>query len=87
VEELAREKGLSRSNFSHLFRSATGESPGDYLRRKRLDRAMELLRQSRLSIKEIAARTGFADSTHFCKSFRARYQMSPGAFRRMARVM
>jgi len=83
VESLAEARGLSRSNFAHYFRSVTGVAPGHYLRERRLEKATNLLRENMLSIKEVAAATGFADANHFCKNFRARFQMSPGEFRRL----
>lgn len=83
VESLAEARDQSRSNFTHYFRAVTGIAPGQYLRERRLEKATNLLRENHLSIKEVAAATGFADANHFCKSFRARFQMSPGEFRRL----
>jgi len=81
--ELAAESGMSRSNFAHFFQKTTGHTPAAFVRELRLEEAARQLRSSRLSIKEIAARTGFASSNQFCKSFRRNFFMSPGNFRRL----
>jgi AraC-like DNA-binding protein len=84
VEELASAKGMSRSNFTHFFRSTTGETPANFLRSKRLAMAAGLLKATSDSIKEIAAQTGFADANRFCKAFRAKYDLSPGRYRKIS---
>jgi AraC-like DNA-binding protein len=83
---LAAASGLSRSNFSHLFRKTTGHTPAAYVQELRLDEAARLLRSGELSIKEIASQTGFTSSNHLCKSFRRSFRMSPGDFRRLHRA-
>lgn len=84
VESLARGYAMSRSHFSHYFRRLTGLSPANYLRTLRLEAATERLRDRRLSVKEIAAATGFSDANQFCRAFRRQYRMSPGEWRRLA---
>lgn len=82
VAELARWRGMSRSNFSHFFRATTGFAPAAFVQQVRLEAALRLLLQSQQSIGQIAQTTGFASANHFCKVFRQRYHLSPGAFRR-----
>lgn len=83
VEELAAACAMSRSNFAHHFRKVTGLSPAGYIRDLRLREASRLLGQKTFSVKEVAARTGFADANHLCKSFREQWQISPGTYRRL----
>lgn len=83
VEDLARACNMNRSNFAHHFRKTTGMSPAGFIRRIRLDEAVRLLGRKNLSVKEVAAQTGFADANHLCKVFRARMQISPGTYRRL----
>lgn len=78
VEELAAAANMSRSNFTHHFRKTTGLMPAAYIREIRLREAVRLLGRKTLSVKEVAACTGFADANHLCKCFRAHYQVSPG---------
>lgn len=79
--DLAKASGLSHSRFSHLFKELTGYSPKDYLRRLRIDAARKLLADIDLSIKEVAARTGFDDQYHFSRVFRQIDGLSPTLFR------
>ncbi len=81
VADLARVAGYSRCHFTRLFTRLAGVSPAEFLRQLRLDHALRLLQTERLPIKAIAARCGFADSSHFCKAFRQHCGMSPHAFR------
>jgi len=85
VEEIARLFGMSRSHFSHRFRTATGLAPGACLLEIRLAEVRRRLRETAAPLKDIAAGTGFADANHLCKAFRRHYHQSPGAYRRQIR--
>jgi AraC-like DNA-binding protein len=78
---LSRECFLSPTHFRRLFRRATGTSLNLYLNAARIDRAKRLLCQPTLSTKEIAARSGFSTSSHFCAAFHAAVGVTPGTFR------
>lgn len=82
VEEMARIAGYSRYHFTRLFEEHAGASPAAYLNKLRLKRATGLLRTNRLSVKEVAYRTGFSDVNYFCKAFRKNFGVSPGEFRK-----
>jgi AraC-like DNA-binding protein len=82
VEALAAEFGMSRSHFSHFFRSRTGLTPARFITEVRLREAVRLLGESRAPLKQIADACGFANVNHFNKVFRRFYQRSPGAYRR-----
>ena len=86
VDEIASVFGMSRSNFSHHFRTVTGLSPAMFIRDLRLQRARDMLLTEDHSMKAIARLTGFADTNHLCKAFRGRFGFTPGAFRRQMRV-
>ncbi len=81
VGELARHCGYSRSHFSRLFHSLTGQPPHDYVMRFKLEYARRLLQSGLLPVKEIARRTGFTDPSYFCRAFRSRFHCSPGELR------
>jgi AraC-like DNA-binding protein len=85
TSKLAQAWGLSRSNFSHYFLKTSGLTPAAYVGALRLEEAAGVLRNSDLSVKEVAAKTGFTDSNHLCKSFRRHFLMSPGCYRDMHR--
>lgn len=78
---LERVSGLSASRLQALFREVTGYPPLDYLRRQRVEDARRLLADGRLSVKEVAARTGFRDTSHFSKVFRRIDGLSPAHYR------
>ncbi len=82
VETLARRAGMSRTAYGHWFRGVTGRTPGAVVREARLEEAGRLLRETRATLEAVAAACGFSGANHLCKAFRARHQMSPGAYRR-----
>ena len=81
LEELVAISHMSRSNLMRIFRKATGQTPIEYLLRLRIQKSMELLRTSSLSITEIAMEVGFNDSNYFSRQFRRALGRTPRAFR------
>jgi AraC family transcriptional regulator len=82
VGEIAGELGVHPVHLARRFRAAFGLSPGEYLRRCRLDRAQRMVGRSAAPLAEIAATAGFADQSHFNHAFRKRFGVTPSAFRR-----
>jgi AraC family transcriptional regulator len=82
VGDLAAVVNLSTAYFSFFFRRATGESPLAYLRRRRIERAQEMMLASDESIAEIALACGLADQSHLNKLFRRLVGSTPAAWRR-----
>ncbi len=82
LQRLADAVGLSKYHFARIFKEATGQSPGEYLRAMRMEQAMNLLRFSDLPVKEIAYQCGFNSDIHFCSMFKKRYGITPGSLRR-----
>ena len=74
--------GMSPSHFSRTFRKVVGMSYQEYVNRKRIAKAKELLRTSPQSIAEIAAYVGFADNTGFGRIFKKVTGHTPSAYRR-----
>jgi AraC-like DNA-binding protein len=81
VAALAREAGMGASRFHEEFRRETGATPAAKLAATRLDRAEALMRETRLSIAEIAVAVGFSDQTALTRSFRRRRGVTPAALR------
>jgi len=81
LENLLSIAHMSRSNLMRVFRKATGQTPIEYLIRLRIQRAMALLRNSTLSVTEIAFEVGFKDSNYFTRQFRRVLGQSPRSFR------
>lgn len=82
VERLAEQAGMSPRNFHRRFTEAIGETPARFVETLRLDHARHLL-EAQTSLKEIAARTGYASQGQFSKAFVRRFGVSPGLFREM----
>jgi transcriptional regulator GlxA family with amidase domain len=82
VERLAERAGMSPRSFHRRFLDATGETPGRFIETLRLDHARQLL-QTRASLKEIAARTGYATQGQFSKAYTRRFGLGPGLFREL----
>jgi AraC-like DNA-binding protein len=73
---------MSPSHFSRTFRKVVGMSYQEYVNRKRIAKAKELLRTSPQSIAEIAAYVGFADNTGFGRIFKKVTGHTPSAYRK-----
>lgn len=84
VDEFAAAAGLSRSRFSALYKEFRGSSPGAFLRRERIQLAIELLARTRLTVAEIGANVGYPEPTAFGRAFRAHTGVSPRDWRRTA---
>lgn len=82
IEQLSGITHLSRDHFSHLFKSLTGKSPSEYINSLRMDKAELLLKNTGLSITEIAMLTGFDDINYFSRTFRKYKKTSPSALRK-----
>lgn len=74
--------GLSRYRFHHLFLENTGETPGGFLRRIRLDLAAMRLRWTRDTAGKIAHTLGYTSQTAFNRAFVTRFGATPARFRR-----
>lgn len=81
VEDLAQKNNLSVSSFKREFKKLYNDSPANYIRTKRLERAAELLLASNERITDIAFDCGFNDLANFTKSFHDRYNVSPSNYR------
>jgi AraC family transcriptional regulator len=81
LAELADVTGLNLFHFARAFKQSTGESPHQYVLRRRIERAKQFLRDPRSTVLEASARTGFVDQSHFSKVFRRVVGLSPTEFR------
>ncbi len=81
LEETASEACLSRYHFHRLFTLLTGETPGGYIRKRRLTSAAEKLRQSGEKIIAIALDAGYESQAAFSRAFRKQYKATPAQYR------
>jgi transcriptional regulator GlxA family with amidase domain len=82
IGELAKSVLLSRSRFGDLFRRETASSPARLLKTLRLNEARRILAASNLSVKEVAARVGINDLSHFVRDFQAAFGLSPARYKK-----
>ena len=82
VTLLASDVCMSRSNLYRHILSLTGQTPTDFIRTIRLEKAETLLRTTTKSIAEIADLTGFSSATYFTKCFKQAYGVLPKNYKR-----
>lgn len=82
LDQLAHAAAVTPKHLCRLFTTALGVSPMHSLRLMRLERSVSMLGRSNLSIKEIAARCGFASPFHFSRAFRQTFGKPPRVVRR-----
>jgi AraC-like DNA-binding protein len=81
VPMLAGVAHVSPAHFSRQFRATFGETPHRYLQRRRVERAMELLRETDRPVTEICFDVGWGSLGTFSRTFRAVVGESPSAYR------
>lgn len=81
VVEISRSVRLSRSRLSCVFTNEIGMPPGQYLRKLRMQKSCEFLETSFLSVKEIAAKVGYNDGSHFMREFKKAFDSTPSQYR------
>ena len=81
VSEMATLLGVSDAQLRRLCARAVGATPRQLLCNMRLQAAALLLQDPSIRVKEIQARVGIADASHFCRDFRDRFGVSPTEYR------
>ena len=80
-DSLARDAGVHPVYLAAAFRKFRHETIGDYVQKRRVERACGLLHDRDLPLTDIASACGFADQSHFTRIFKRRMLMTPGAYR------
>jgi AraC-like DNA-binding protein len=78
---------MSPAHFIRRFGATFGEPPHRYLQRRRVERAMALLREPGASVTEVCERVGFESLGAFSRAFRAVVGVPPSTYRSRARVL
>jgi AraC-like DNA-binding protein len=81
VKELAQKAGYSPAHFSSLFKKVTGQTVEAAIVQARIDKARQLLRQSDLSIGQVAEATGYRDVYFFSRQFKFKTGQTPTHYR------
>jgi AraC family transcriptional regulator len=82
LDEMAQSVGLSTAHFARMFRKSTGESPHQFVLRRRLERATAMLRAPDARVLDVAMACGFKTQQHFAQAFRDVWGVSPTEYRR-----
>ena len=77
VDDAAQAMGYGRSVFYRKVKSLTGMTPADYVRKVRMDRAAELLREETITVAEVAYKVGISEPHYFTKVFKQQFGISP----------
>ena len=83
VGNLAVDFGMTRTGFSHHFKSITGIAPAAFIRQVRLEQAALILTHGDAKLEAVASACGFPSANDLCKLFRKHYHQSPTVFRRL----
>lgn len=81
VQELASQLGLSPRQLQRRLRETVDQSPVEFIRSLRLQRAAQLLEQQYGNVSEVAYSVGFTSLSYFAKCFREQFGMSPSEFK------
>jgi AraC-like DNA-binding protein len=84
LDQMASEAGFSKFHFARTFKETYGETPANYLTRRRVERAKDLLRSANLTVTEVCMLVGFSSLGSFSSRFSELVGMSPSAFQRAA---
>lgn len=79
---LAARFGVSETSLKNYFRGVYGQSPAAYLRQARMNRAAELLAQTRLPVSTIAESVGYLNQSKFASVFKRHFNVTPLEYRR-----
>ena len=81
VQAMSAKFHISARRLGSLFKRHTGMTMHQFLRRLRMSRGVDLLQSTALSVKEIAAATGYRSTAHFDRDFRHTFGIKPGEYR------
>jgi AraC-like DNA-binding protein len=81
VNDIATYVGVHRTHFSKTFTEEIGTAPAKYLQNLRLDKAKQMLQQTRLTVTEVALSVGYLDLFSFTRAFTRQFGCSPSRMR------
>lgn len=86
IEDICHEFGYSRSFLSKQFQSQTGESLMSYATGLKIDRAKQLIRETKMNFAQISVLLAFENPQYFCRVFKRRTGMTPTEFKNRAHI-
>nr|WP_295922524.1 AraC family transcriptional regulator [uncultured Dyadobacter sp.] len=85
MQQLAAANGVGYVWFRKAFKELTGIAPGQYHLGLKIDKACQMLRETSLSVAEVAVRSGFESEFYFSRVFKKKMGLSPSAYRANAK--
>ena len=81
IEEVAAVCGLNRSYFWRIFKESMGESPQQFLMHYRMAKAAQLLKESKMPVRQIGAMVNYPNQLNFSRAFKTIYGIAPREYR------
>ena len=85
VEIVSREVGVSASHLTALFHRQMNISPGEYIRRIKLQESKQMIRENDLNFTEIAAQLHYSTVHHFSRQFKEKFGITPTEYAKSVR--
>ena len=82
IDQFAEKMGYGRTTFYKKVKKLTGQTPNDYIKGMRMERATELLKDDTLTVAEVSYKVGIEDPFYFSKSFKSYFGISPSQYRK-----
>lgn len=80
VATVCRDLLISQSKFNYKLKELTGDTPGVFFRKYKLNRAARLLREGKHNVSEVAIMTGFGTAAHFSVAFKKQFGVVPSEY-------
>jgi len=81
LDDLAKSVNLSGSRLRHIFKAETGVSWTKFVKEEKIQRALNLLETSHLSVKEVGTKVGMNNESQFIRSFKRALGVTPAKYR------
>lgn len=80
VSDIVEEMHLSHSKFIYKVKGLTGQTPAEFFKNYKLNRAADLIKEGKYNVSEVADLTGFSTLAHFSKVFKKKFGVSPSEY-------
>ncbi len=81
VSTVSHDLLISQSKFNYKLKQLTGETPGTFFRKYKLNKAAQWLKEGTYNVSEVAVKTGFSTAAHFSVAFKKQFGVSPSDYR------
>lgn len=86
VSQIADELSVSVNHLISTFKKETGQTPGSYIHKIRIEQATRLLMNTDLTVQNISTMVGITDTNYFIKIFKRKYHLTPNQYRKSYRL-